>query len=76
MTAAPKGKLAGVLEKKTTKAEARPEAPSNTKVIFVIPTTAKRQFDIMAAKQGRTKQELLREALNDLFHKYGENQIA
>lgn len=77
MTAATKGKLTGVLVKKTAiKAEERPEAPSTTKLIFVVPTTAKKQFDIMAATKGRTKQDLLREALNDLFQKYGESRIA
>ncbi|MGZ5030846.1 MAG: ribbon-helix-helix domain-containing protein [Methylobacter sp.] len=37
---------------------------------------AQRQFKILAAEQDRTGQELLEEALNDLFKKYGKEPIA
>jgi Antitoxin-like ribbon-helix-helix len=34
------------------------------------------QLRILAAERNTTLQELLRESLNDLFHKYGKNRIA
>jgi hypothetical protein len=34
------------------------------------------QLRILAAERNTTLQELLRESLNDLFHKYGKNGIA
>lgn len=49
---------------------------SKTKIIFVIPATAKKQVDFMAVEQGRTKQDLFKEALNDLFQKYSKDRIA
>ena len=41
-----------------------------------IPETAYRQFRILAAEKGIANNELLREAINDLFAKYGKQQIA
>ncbi len=35
-----------------------------------------RQFGVLAAKLGLDKQDLLREALNDLFKKHGKPPIA
>ncbi len=34
------------------------------------------QFQILRAEQGRDVQQLVEEALNDLFHKYGKPPIA
>ena len=34
------------------------------------------QLRILAAERNTTLQELLRESLNDLFHKYGKSRIA
>ncbi len=41
-----------------------------------VPETAYRQFRILAAEKGIANNELLREAINDLFAKYGKQQIA
>jgi hypothetical protein len=40
------------------------------------PEAVYRQFRIIAGEQGIGSQALLREALNDLFRKYGKDQIA
>lgn len=77
MTAAKKGSLQDVLEKK--KDQPQPENPkeiTKTKIIFVIPSTAKRQIDFLAVESNRTKQSLFAEALNDLFKKHGKPPIA
>lgn len=40
------------------------------------PEAVYRQFRILAGEKGIGSQALLSEALNDLFHKYGKDQIA
>lgn len=37
---------------------------------------AKQLFSILAAEEGRTQQDILAEALNDLFQKYGKPRLA
>ncbi len=37
---------------------------------------AKQQFNVLAAEEGRLQKDLLAEALNDLFQKYGKARIA
>ena len=49
---------------------------STKKVIFVIPAAAKKQVDFMSVELDRTKQDLFKEALNDLFQKYSKERIA
>lgn len=39
-------------------------------------TVVFRQFGVLAAETGRSKQDLLNEALNDLFAKHGKPPIA
>jgi hypothetical protein len=45
-------------------------------VPFWVPTTARTQLRILAAEQDQTMQDLLTEALNDLFVKYQKPAIA
>lgn len=37
---------------------------------------AKQLFSIIAAEEGRTQQDILAEALNDFFQKYGKPRLA
>lgn len=46
------------------------------KVIFRMSKDGKKQLDIMAAEDGRTKQELLCEAVNDFLQKHGRQRTA
>lgn len=45
-------------------------------VLFRLNEPAKKQLDIMAAELDRRKQDLLCEAVNDLFQKYNKERIA
>jgi hypothetical protein len=40
-----------------------------------IPEEAKHQFDMLAAEQKKTKENLHAEAINDLFAKYGKPEL-
>lgn len=77
MTAHKKGSIEDVFSVKATpKAQVIKAEKERTKIIFSAPKPAKIQFDLLAAGQGKTKQDLMCEALNDLFHKYGKPTIA
>jgi hypothetical protein len=45
-------------------------------ITFPVSAEAKTQFDILAAEQGQRREELMREALRDLFVKYRKPPIA
>lgn len=45
-------------------------------ILFQAPESAKKQLAILAIEHDKTQQALLSEALNDLFRKYGKEQIA
>jgi hypothetical protein len=44
-------------------------------ITFPVSTEAKRQFDMLAVETGTTREELMREALKDLFLKRGKAPI-
>lgn len=67
----PKDSPAELQAKKTSKKELQ-----KVKVIYSIPSTAKKQFDRLALDLDKTKQDAFREALNDFFKKYGKPEIA
>ena len=54
-----------------------PPSRQNKKQImgYFVPEVRK-QFKVLSAEEEKTQQELLEEALNDLFVKYGKNPIA
>ncbi len=55
---------------------ARNDRTGKTPMPFWTTTAAKKQLRIMAATDDTTQQELMTEALNLLFHKYGKPPIA
>jgi hypothetical protein len=40
-----------------------------------VPPEAKLQFDVLSAEQGKTKEDLHAEAINNLFAKYGKPEL-
>jgi hypothetical protein len=75
------------MEAATDTAPARAAEPAATRpsvqtrigkkfITFPISAEAKTQFDILAAEQGQRREELMREALRDLFVKYRKPPIA
>lgn len=44
--------------------------------LFYLPKAAKKQLAYMAIEEERTQQDMLVEALNDFFKKYGKQPIA
>lgn len=64
------------LPDETPAANDRPDRAGKRLLGAHIPETAYRQFRILAAEKGIANNELLREAINDLFAKYGKQQIA
>jgi len=54
----------------------RPGRAGKSNVTGYFPPAVKRQLRILAAEQGATIQDLLGEALNDLFAKHGKPEIA
>lgn len=61
--------------------EPEPEQPKGPKrgkhlISGLFEPATYRQFGMLAAELGMTKQELLREALNDLFMKHGKPPVA
>jgi hypothetical protein len=59
-------------------APAAPGAPKRGKHLIsaMFEPAAYRQFGVLSAELGLAKQDLLREALNDLFRKHGKPPIA
>lgn len=63
----------------STSTSARPAAQTRIGkkfITFPVSAEAKTQFDILAAEQGQRREELMREALRDLFVKYRKPPIA
>ena len=59
-----------------TKAAERPDRAGRLPMPFWTTAAAKRQLRIMAAESDMTQQDLMTEALNDLFKKRGKPPIA
>ncbi len=57
-------------------AEKRPDQIGKRLIGAQFPEGVYRQFRILAGEKGIGSQDLLREALNDLFRKYGKDPIA
>lgn len=57
-------------------AEKRPDQMGKRLIGAQFPEAVYRQFRILAGEKGIGSQALLSEALNDLFRKYGKDQIA
>ena len=70
---APEVKDAGVAEATAAK---RPDQIGKRLIGAQFPEAVYRQFRILAGEKGIGSQALLSEALNDLFRKYGKDQIA
>jgi hypothetical protein len=62
--------------KPAAKVELVDEETGIKQISFRASESAKRELYMLAARQGRTRQALLIEAMNDLFTKYGLNSIA
>lgn len=74
---AKKASLQNVLTRKVaSQPEEKKRDISTKKIIFSIPAAAKKQVDFMSVELDRTKQDLFKEALNDLFQKYSKERIA
>lgn len=58
------------------KPRARPDRLGRTMLPFWVPLAARKQLRIMAAEIDTTQQDLMIEALNDLFRKYDKPPIA
>jgi hypothetical protein len=58
------------------KAGARPDRQGRGALPFWTTTAAKKQLRLLAAEQDTTQQDLMTEALNLLFKKYGKPPIA
>jgi len=56
--------------------EKRPDRVGRKMTIFQIPEAAKKQLAILSIEIDRTQQDILSEALNDLFKKYNKPPIA
>ncbi len=63
-------------ETSTTTVDKRPEHIQKRLIGAQFPEAVYRQFRIIAGERGIGSQALLREVLNDLFKKYGKDQIA
>jgi len=63
-------------EKITTLPDRRPDRIGKRAALFQTPEAAKKQLAILAIENDTTQQELLTEALNLLFTKYGKPPIA
>jgi hypothetical protein len=61
---------------KTEESATRTDRTGKAAMPFWIPIAAKKQLRIMAAEQETTQQQLIADALNDLFKKYGKPPIA
>lgn len=70
---APESKGAGIAESPAAK---RPDQAGKRLIGAQFPEAVYRQFRILAGEKGIGSQALLSEALNDLFRKYGKDQIA
>ena len=55
---------------------ARPDRAGRTPMPFWVAVAARKQLRMMAAEMDCTQQELMVQALNDLFEKHGKPRIA
>ena len=77
MTALKQGKIGDVFSvQKTRKVQVVREEKGITKFTFDLTAPAKEQLDYMSIEMKKTRKDLLAEALNDLFQKYGKPTIA
>ena len=68
-----KAGLQGVFSTPTPAQREKPNAEiGKTRVIFRISEDGKKQIDFLAVELGRTKQDLLCEAVNDFLQKHGK----
>lgn len=63
-------------DKTTQPKEKRLDRVGKRATLFQLPAAAKKQLAILAIELETTQQELLSEALNDLFRKHGKPPIA
>jgi hypothetical protein len=63
-------------EAKTPDPHYRPGRADKVNVTGYFPPEVKKQLRMMSAEQDKTIQQLLAEALNDMFAKYGRPEIA
>jgi hypothetical protein len=68
--------LSSEQEAQTAQPANRPDRTGKRLLGAHIREAAHRQFRILAAERGLANNELLREAINDLFAKYGKRAIA
>lgn len=59
-----------------TSAEAKPGRDGRQFIAAHVPPEAAKQFKFLAVQQEKTTQDLLSEAINDLFAKHGLSRIA
>lgn len=53
-----------------------PSRQNKKQIMGYFAPEVRKQFKVLSAEEEKTQQELLEEALNDLFVKYGKNPIA
>ena len=77
MVAVKKGGLQGVFKAPKPAQREKPNAEiGKTRVIFRMSEDGKKQIDFLAVELGRTKQNLLCEAVNDFLEKHGKQRTA
>lgn len=77
MTALKKGSIENVFSAKKKAAPAPLKVGKTiTKFTFDLPTVAKKQLALMSIEMDKSQKDLLAEAINDLFEKYGKPTIA
>ena len=77
MAAEKKGGLQGIFTPPQSVQREKPNAEiGKTRVIFRMSEDGKKQIDFLAVELGRTKQDLLCEAVNDFLQKHGKQRTA
>jgi hypothetical protein len=62
--------------RKRAKADAKPGRDGRQFIAAHLPPEAAKQFKLLAVQQDKTTQDMLTEAINDLFAKHGLSRIA
>jgi hypothetical protein len=62
--------------RKKAKADSRPHRVNRAFIAAHVPTEALKQFKLLAVQRDMTTQDMLIEAMNDLFAKHGLSRIA
>jgi hypothetical protein len=70
------GLTANTKTRKRAKAEIRPGRDGRQFIAAHVTPEAAKQFKLLVVQQGKTTQDTLTEAINDLFAKYGLSRIA